>query len=38
MKSTPNQKRKTIILCRGPTALPSPKEDQSGGMVICKLM
>ena len=22
MKSTPNQKRKSIILCRGPTASP----------------
>lgn len=25
MKTTPNQTRKSIILCRGPTALPPPK-------------
>ncbi len=25
MKATPNQKVKSLILCRGPTSLPPPK-------------
>jgi len=33
MKETPNQTRKSIILCRGPTALPPPKKQQGGKTV-----
>jgi len=33
MKITPNQTRKSIILCRGPTALPPPEELQGGKTV-----
>lgn len=28
MKATPNKKRKVTILCRGPTALPPPKNNK----------
>ncbi len=28
MKPTPNQKAKSIILCRGPTTLPPPKNNK----------
>jgi len=28
MKATPNQKVKSLILCRGPTTLPPPKNNK----------
>ena len=38
MKATPNQAQKSIIFCRGPTNHLPPKQEESGGMVICKLL